>query len=70
MTELAEGAAQAGLRRRLAYWNQEFQRIHSPILRYAFSVVSVAIALGMAFAIDFSELMKPWRLKSDEGDDR
>jgi signal transduction histidine kinase len=35
--------------RTLAYWNQEFQRIHSPILRYGFSVVSVAIALGVAF---------------------
>jgi hypothetical protein len=35
----------------LAYWNQEFQRIHSPILRYGFSVVSVAIALGVAFAL-------------------
>jgi signal transduction histidine kinase len=33
----------------LAYWNQEFQRIHSPIPRYGFSVVSVAIALGVAF---------------------
>jgi signal transduction histidine kinase len=36
--------------RRVAYWNQEFQRIHSPILRYAFSVVSIAAALGIAFA--------------------
>jgi K+-sensing histidine kinase KdpD len=34
----------------LAYWDQEFQRIRSPILRYGFSVVSVAIALGVAFA--------------------
>jgi signal transduction histidine kinase len=51
MTELAEGPTQAGVRRSLAYWNQEFQRIHSPILRYGFSVVSVAIALGLAFAL-------------------
>ncbi|MDB5393089.1 MAG: His Kinase (Phospho-acceptor) protein [Rhodospirillales bacterium] len=51
MTDLAEGPAHAGVRRSLAYWNQEFQRIHSPILRYGFSVVSVAIALGMAFAL-------------------
>jgi signal transduction histidine kinase len=35
----------------LAYWNREFQRIHSPILRYGFSVVSVAMALGVAFAL-------------------
>jgi signal transduction histidine kinase len=51
MTELAEGPAHGGLRRSLAYWNQEFQRIHSPILRYGFSVVSVAIALGVAIAL-------------------
>jgi signal transduction histidine kinase len=50
MTELAEGPTHVGVRRSLAYWNQEFQRIHSPILRYGFSVVSVAIALGLAFA--------------------
>jgi signal transduction histidine kinase len=37
----------------LAYWNQEFQRIHSPILRYGFSVVSVAIAVGVALALRY-----------------
>jgi signal transduction histidine kinase len=51
MTELAEGPTHVGVRRALAYWNREFQRIHSPILRYSFSVVSVAIALGVAFAL-------------------
>ncbi len=51
MTELAEGPTHLGVRRSLAYWNQEFQRIHSPILRYGFSVVSVAIALGVALAL-------------------
>jgi signal transduction histidine kinase len=51
MTELAEGPTHVGVRRSLAYWNQEFQRIHSPILRYGFAVVSVAIALGVAFAL-------------------
>jgi signal transduction histidine kinase len=35
----------------LAYWNHEFQSIRSPILRYGFSVVSVAIALGGSFAM-------------------
>jgi K+-sensing histidine kinase KdpD len=40
------------VKRSLTYWNQESQRIHSPILRYGFSVVSVAIALGVAFALD------------------
>src|ERR1700737_1149883 len=51
MTELAEGPTHVGVRRSLAYWNQEFQRIHSPILRYGFSVVSVAIALGVGLAL-------------------
>jgi light-regulated signal transduction histidine kinase (bacteriophytochrome) len=37
----------------VTYWNQEFQRIHSPILRYGFSVVSVATALGLAFALQY-----------------
>jgi len=36
----------------VAYWNPEFQRLHAPILRYGFSVVSVTIALGVAFAFD------------------
>ena len=56
MTELAEGPTHVGVRRSLAYWNQEFQRIHSPILRYGFSVVSVAIALGVAFALQHYQL--------------
>src|ERR1700692_2111483 len=51
MSELAEGPAHAGMRHSLAYWSQESQRIHSPILRYGFSVVCVAIALGVAFAL-------------------
>jgi signal transduction histidine kinase len=53
MTELAEGPTHVGVRRSLAYWNQEFQRIHSPILRYGFSVVSVAIAVGVALALRY-----------------
>jgi signal transduction histidine kinase len=56
MTELAEGATHVGMRHGLAYWNQESQRIHSPILRYGFSVVSVAIALGVAFALQRYQL--------------
>jgi signal transduction histidine kinase len=49
ITGLAGGSHGAG-RRRLAYWNREFQRIHSPLLRYGFSIVSVAIALGLSLA--------------------
>lgn len=55
MTELAEGPTHVGVRRSLAYWNKEFQRIHSPILRYGFAVVSVAIAFGVAFAFQHSQ---------------
>jgi signal transduction histidine kinase len=51
MTELADGSPHVGRMRGLAYWNQEFQRIHSPILRYGFSVVSVGMALGVALAL-------------------
>ena len=50
-TELAYGLSYAGVRRSVVYWNQELQRIHSPILRYGFSVVSVALALGVALAL-------------------
>jgi light-regulated signal transduction histidine kinase (bacteriophytochrome) len=53
MTDLAEGPTHLGVRHSLAYWNQEFQRISSPILRYGFSAVSVAIALGGAFAVRY-----------------
>jgi K+-sensing histidine kinase KdpD len=41
------------MRRSLAYWNQEFQRIHSPILRYGFSVVSVVVAVAVALALRY-----------------
>src|SRR3984957_445726 len=51
MTELVEAPTYAGAKRGLAHWNQEFQRIHSPILRYGFSVVSVTIAFAVAFAL-------------------
>jgi signal transduction histidine kinase len=51
MTELAEGSANAEVRRSITYSNREFQRLHSPIQRYGCSVVSVAIALEVAFAL-------------------
>jgi hypothetical protein len=56
MTGLAEQLTHVGVRRSLAYWNQEFQSIHSPILRYGFAVISVAIALGVTFALRHYEL--------------
>ncbi len=62
MNELAEGPTHIGVRHSLGYWNQKFQRLHSPILRYGFSVVSVASALGLAFALhycDFRDVSLP-----------
>ena len=53
MTDLAEDLTDAPVKRRLPYWNHELQRLHSPILRYGFSVVSVAVALGLAFALQY-----------------
>jgi signal transduction histidine kinase len=35
----------------MAYWDSEFQRVQSPILRYGFAVVSVVIATAVALAI-------------------
>lgn len=53
MTDLAEGPTRVGVKRALAHWNRELQRIHSPILRYGFSVVCVAIVLGLALALQY-----------------
>src|SRR5215475_10369434 len=35
----------------MAYWDSEFQRVRSPILRYGFAVVSVATATAAALAL-------------------
>ena len=51
MTELAEGPVYAGGKPDRESWNQEVQRLHAPILRYGFAVVSVAIALGVALVL-------------------
>lgn len=37
----------------MEYWDQEFQRIHSPLLRYGFAVVSVLIALGGSLVLQY-----------------
>ena len=55
MSEFAEGPAHSGARRGLAHWTQEFQRLQSPIPRYGLSVFSVAIAVGVAFALQYYE---------------
>ena len=43
-------------RQTLTYWNLEYQRLHSPILRYGFSVVSVVIATSVALAFRSTQL--------------
>jgi len=55
MTDHAEGPIGVGVRGTLARWNLESQRIRSPILRYALSVVSVAIGLGLALTLQYYE---------------
>jgi K+-sensing histidine kinase KdpD len=49
MIHLAEGPTGAAVRRSLARWNLELHRGH-PAIRYGFSVVCVAVALGAALA--------------------
>jgi signal transduction histidine kinase len=53
MTEAAEEPVPGGGWRALARWNLELHQVHSPILRYGFSVVCVAIALGLALALQY-----------------
>jgi light-regulated signal transduction histidine kinase (bacteriophytochrome) len=51
MTGLAEEPVPAGRWRDLGHWNMGLHRVGSPILRYGFSIVCVAIALGLALAL-------------------
>ena len=51
ITDNAKKPTGVEVRRTLARWNEESQRIRSPILRYGLSVVSVAIGLGLALAL-------------------
>jgi signal transduction histidine kinase len=53
MSDLEERLPRVGVKRTLARWNQELQRIHTPILRYGLSVVCVAIALGLALTLQY-----------------
>ena len=39
----------------MAYWDNEFQRVRSPLLRYGFAVASVGIAIAAALAIQQSQ---------------
>jgi signal transduction histidine kinase len=55
MTEFAEGPVHSGARHSLTRWIHELQRLQSPIPRYGLSVVSVAIAAGVAFALQYCQ---------------
>ena len=46
----------AGARRTLTYWNIEFQRLHSPFLRYGFAVLSVVVGILVALAFQYWDL--------------
>jgi signal transduction histidine kinase len=56
MTEVAEGPMPGGGWRALVRWNLEFHRVRSPILRYGFAVVCVAIAFGLALISQYYQL--------------
>jgi signal transduction histidine kinase len=53
MTDLSEGRMRFGARRAPARWNLELHGLRSPILRYGFSVVCVAIAFGVALTLQY-----------------
>ena len=53
MTEIAEAPADTVNRRLFAHWDIESQRLRQPILRYGFSIVSVAIALGLSLVTQY-----------------
>jgi signal transduction histidine kinase len=53
MTDYAERPTGVGVMRILARWHLESQGIRSPILRYGFSVISVAIGLGLALIFQY-----------------
>jgi K+-sensing histidine kinase KdpD len=53
MTDHLQASTDIGVRRTLARWDGESQRIRSPVLRYGFSVVSVAIGLGLALTFQY-----------------
>ncbi|MGC2332865.1 MAG: ATP-binding protein [Candidatus Acidiferrales bacterium] len=53
MTDEAEVPTGVGGKRTPARWNLESHRIRLPVLRYGFSAVSVAIALGLALTFRY-----------------
>jgi K+-sensing histidine kinase KdpD len=52
VSDLAEGSTRVGVTRTVVHWGLNLQR-SSPILRYGFSAVCVAIALGLALTLQY-----------------
>jgi K+-sensing histidine kinase KdpD len=55
MSDHAESSTGAGERLTLKPWKLELHRIRSPMLRYGFAVVSVALGLGLALLFQYSQ---------------
>src|SRR6516164_1974136 len=55
MTDQAEVPTGVEAQRTLARWMLELQGIRSPILRYGFAVVSVAVGLGLALLLNYRQ---------------
>jgi K+-sensing histidine kinase KdpD len=53
MAEIAEAPADTADQRLFAHWDIESQRLRSPVLGYGFSIVSVAIALGLSLIMQY-----------------
>ena len=53
MPEFTERPTRVGVKRTLTGWDQELQRIRSPILSYGLSVVCLAIAFGLALTLQY-----------------
>jgi len=55
MTDQAEVPTGVEAQRTLARWMLELHGIRSPILRYGFAVVSVAVGLGLALLLNYRQ---------------
>jgi K+-sensing histidine kinase KdpD len=53
VSDLAEGPTRTGVTHTVAHWDLNLKRSRSPILRYGFSAVCVAIALGLALTLQY-----------------
>jgi K+-sensing histidine kinase KdpD len=53
VSDLAEGPTRVGLTRTITLWDLSLERNRSPIVRFGFSAVCVAIALGLALTLQY-----------------